>query len=35
MATARRIVEADKYIRDGNWKAWGPKLFLGQDITNC
>ena len=35
MATARRIVEADKYTRDGNWKAWGPKLLLGQDITNA
>lgn len=33
MATARRIVEADKYIREGNWKvAWGPELLLGIDV---
>jgi glyoxylate reductase len=33
MSTARRIVEADKYIRDGQWDvAWGPQLLLGSDI---
>jgi len=32
-AIAQRIVEADKYTRAGNYKAWGPKLFLGADIT--
>jgi len=33
MAIARRIVEADKYIRDGKWiHAWGPKMFIGGDI---
>ena len=33
MATARRIVEADKYVRDGHWDvAWGPELLLGTDI---
>ena len=33
MSTARRIVEADRYIRDGNWNvAWGPELLLGSDI---
>jgi glyoxylate reductase len=33
MATARRIVEADRYIRNGNWNvAWGPQLLLGSDI---
>jgi len=29
---AERIVEADKFIRDGKYKAWGPKLLLGADI---
>jgi glyoxylate reductase len=29
---ARRVVEADKYTREGKYKAWGPKLFLGGDI---
>lgn len=33
MAIARRIVEADRYIRDGKWMhAWGPKMFIGGDI---
>ncbi len=33
MATARRIVEADRYIRNGKWNvAWGPELLLGADI---
>jgi glyoxylate reductase len=32
MATARRLVEADRYTRDGKWKSWMPMLFLGQDI---
>ncbi len=30
---AQRVVEADKYTRAGKYKAWGPKLFLGADIT--
>ncbi len=33
MSTTRRIVEADQYIREGNWKvAWGPELLLGSDV---
>lgn len=32
LATARRVVEADKYTRAGRWKSWMPMLFLGQDI---
>jgi glyoxylate reductase len=32
MATARRIVEADKFARAGRWKTWGPMLMLGQDV---
>ncbi|WP_422448025.1 glyoxylate reductase [Thermoanaerobacterium sp. DL9XJH110] len=32
MATARRIVEGDKFVRAGKWKTWGPMLMLGQDI---
>ena len=33
MAIARKIVEADKYIRDGKWiHAWGPKMFIGGDV---
>ncbi len=33
MAVARRIVEADKYVREGKWKVgWHPSMFLGRDI---
>lgn len=32
LATARRLVEADKYTRAGRWQSWEPLLFLGQDI---
>lgn len=34
MAISRRLVEVDKYTRDGKWvKAWGPRMLLGSDIT--
>lgn len=29
---ARRVVEADKFIREGMYKGWGPMMFLGGDI---
>ncbi len=32
-AAARRLVEADAYMRAGKFKGWGPMLMLGQDIT--
>ena len=32
MSAARRVVEGDRYTHDGQWKTWGPKLLLGQDI---
>jgi len=32
MAAARRVVEADRYTRQGRWKTWGPQILLGQDI---
>lgn len=31
-AIARRVVEADKFIREGMYKGWGPMMFLGGDI---
>ncbi|MCK5052212.1 MAG: D-glycerate dehydrogenase [Candidatus Cloacimonetes bacterium] len=31
-SVARRIVESDKFVRDGKFKGWGPKLLLGADI---
>lgn len=32
MASARRIVEADRFMRAGKYKGWAPMLFLGQDV---
>ena len=33
MSASRRLAEADKYVRDGNWNvAWGPEMLLGSDI---
>jgi len=33
MAIARRIVEADKYVRTGQWKvSWHPSMLLGKDV---
>lgn len=33
-SVARRVVESDKYTRKGNYKGWGPMLFLGQDVIH-
>jgi len=36
MASARRIAEADAYVRRGDWKiAFGVQYFLGQDIHHA
>jgi glyoxylate reductase len=32
MAAARRVAEADRYVRDGRWLTWGPLTLLGPDI---
>jgi glyoxylate reductase len=32
MVAARRIVEGDRFVREGRWKTWGPTLLLGYDI---
>lgn len=32
MATARRIVEAADFIRQGGWQTWSPMLLTGQDV---
>ncbi|BAC14313.1 glycerate dehydrogenase [Oceanobacillus iheyensis HTE831] len=31
-ATARRITEASTYVKEDNWKQWGPFLLAGTDI---
>lgn len=32
MATARRIVEASQFLKEGKWSSWAPMLLTGQDI---
>jgi glyoxylate reductase len=32
MAAARRVVEADRYVRSGDWKAWQWDLLWGLDV---
>ena len=32
LATARGLIEADRYLRSGKWKGWGLMQFLGHDI---
>ncbi len=32
MATARRIAEADRHVRAGKWRTWGPMTLLGRDV---
>jgi glyoxylate reductase len=32
MATARRVVEGDKFTRSGRWKTWELMAFTGQDV---
>jgi glyoxylate reductase len=33
LAAARNIVPADRYMREGRYKLWGPSLFLGGDVS--
>ncbi len=35
MAVARRIPEGERYVHEGKWKTWGPKLLLGIDIKGA
>src|SRR3954454_23520351 len=32
LAAARRLVEGDRFVRDGQWVEWKPDLFLGHDV---
>jgi glyoxylate reductase len=32
MAAARRITEADRHVRAGKWRTWGPMTILGRDV---
>ncbi|MBI5841237.1 MAG: D-glycerate dehydrogenase [Chloroflexi bacterium] len=33
LAAARRVVEGEKYVREGKWKTWHPQLLLGADFV--
>lgn len=33
MASARRLVEAERYVKQGKWKTWGPSILLGADFV--
>jgi len=33
LAAARRVVEADRFVRDGHWREWAPDLLLGRDLA--
>lgn len=32
LSVARRIAEADKFVRDGKWSGWEPMFFIGVDV---
>jgi glyoxylate reductase len=32
LAAARRVVEGDRYTREGKWTTWGPETLLGHDV---
>jgi len=32
LAASRRLLEAEKFLRNGDWTAWGPMLLTGQDV---
>ena len=33
MAAARRLTEAERYLRAGKWVTWGPSMLLGMDMV--
>jgi len=38
LATARRLVEADRFVRGGHWRkenAWSPDFFTGKDVAGA
>jgi lactate dehydrogenase-like 2-hydroxyacid dehydrogenase len=35
LSTARRVVESDAHVRDGQWKGWYLKQFLGSDVHHA
>ncbi|MGA7193462.1 MAG: D-glycerate dehydrogenase [Anaerolineales bacterium] len=35
LAAARRVVEAEKFVRAGKWITWSPELLLGADLVGA
>jgi glyoxylate reductase len=35
LGTARRVVEADRLVRDGKFHGWEPELLLGRDVSGA
>jgi glyoxylate reductase len=35
LATARRVTEADRWARSGDWPGWGPSQLLGTDVSGA
>ncbi|MCO4253729.1 2-hydroxyacid dehydrogenase [Pseudarthrobacter cellobiosi] len=35
LGTARRVVEADRLVREGRFKGWAPELMLGSDVSGA
>lgn len=35
VSAGRRVSEGVDYVRDGQWKTWGPLLLLGQNLTGA
>ncbi|MDE2127456.1 MAG: D-glycerate dehydrogenase [Armatimonadetes bacterium] len=35
LASARRLVEADRFLRDGAWTTWSPMLLAGPDVHHA
>ena len=33
LAAARRLTEAERYLRSGQWVTWGPSMLLGMDMV--
>lgn len=35
LATSRRMIESEQFLRRGEWKTWGPLLLVGQDVHHA
>ena len=35
MSAGRRLLEGDRYVREGNWRTWGPMLLLGSEVQGA